>query len=441
MRLKTGNIKNILKNSIFKNFSWMFMPQLVSMIGSLLVSIFAARLFGAEEYGAYNYAVAFVAIISPLYLWGIESYAIKEFAQQKDDIDTTYGTIFYGLLLLAMIVTFAVDILVGVTRLSLNKRLYIWILLAPYFLNSLITAKFYLVGVRKIKLLSIYQVFLQLLFLLAKIYVIVIIRSVLIFVVTCSAENFLQFIVYFLVLKIEKIEIRKTFSKVKLYRIFKICSPLLLSSFAVNVYMKADQLMVGSMLGDSELGIYSIAVKCSEFWYIIPATIYTVFLPVLSNSMYYDKSEFWDKLQKFADILGAISYFAIILLVFFGTQIILMAYGKEYYKAGSIAKAYIFGGLPVGIGYALSAYVSIHEQSWFSFINTLFGCILNLLLNYLLIPKYGVYGAVIATVVVCFSGAFILCFFCGIFNKDYRKVLLCQIKALFPFYRLLRYIL
>ena len=54
---------------------------------------------------------------------------------------------------------------------------------------------------------------------------------------------------------------------------------LLLSSIAVVVYMKIDQIMLGQMVGDEAVGIYSAAVRVSEVWYFIPTTIVASVFP------------------------------------------------------------------------------------------------------------------------------------------------------------------
>ena len=46
--------------------------------------------------------------------------------------------------------------------------------------------------------------------------------------------------------------------------------PLLLSGISIMVYMKIDQIMLGQILGDESVGIYSAALRISEIWYFIP---------------------------------------------------------------------------------------------------------------------------------------------------------------------------
>ena len=45
------------------------------------------------------------------------------------------------------------------------------------------------------------------------------------------------------------------------------------SGIAIAIYMKIDQVMLGQMATDHDVGIYSAAVRLSELWYFIPLTI------------------------------------------------------------------------------------------------------------------------------------------------------------------------
>lgn len=431
-------LKSLINRNVFKNFSWMFLVQVINIIGSFFVSVLAARFFGAEKYGAYNYSLAFVSVCAPLYLWGIESYAIKEFAQNKEDVEKTFGTIYYGLLFLAVVVS---SILIGVSfllGLDLYKKIFVILIVIPYLFNPCLTAKYFLMGKKQIKLLSLSQMVIQILFLGAKISFLVYTRSIIIFAIINSLESMAQLIVNSLVLKREKNHVKAIFDFEKLKKIFKVCAPLLGSSITVSVYMRADQLMIGNMIGDAELGVYSVAVKLSEFWYVVPATMYSAVLPILSKDLYNNKKAFWKKFQDFSDILCVVSYGAVLGVALLGEVVINNIYGPEYANAANIMKIYILGGIGVGIGHALSAYVNINEDSIFSFINTLFGCVLNLLLNACFIPRYGSCGAAMATIAASLSNTFLICFCYGLKNEDYRKIFICQTKSLFPFCRLIK---
>ena len=47
--------------------------------------------------------------------------------------------------------------------------------------------------------------------------------------------------------------------------------------------MKSAQLMIGEMLGDYELGVYSVAVRLAELWYFMPTILVSVFQDVIQS--------------------------------------------------------------------------------------------------------------------------------------------------------------
>src|SRR5262249_2413358 len=49
--------------------------------------------------------------------------------------------------------------------------------------------------------------------------------------------------------------------------------PVMLSSVAIVIYMKIDQVMLKRMLGADAAGLYSAATRISEIWYFIPMVV------------------------------------------------------------------------------------------------------------------------------------------------------------------------
>jgi O-antigen/teichoic acid export membrane protein len=60
--------------------------------------------------------------------------------------------------------------------------------------------------------------------------------------------------------------------------------PLLLSSIAISIYMRIDQVMIKNMLGDREVGLYSAAMRLVEVWYFIPMIITQSVFPAIVNA-------------------------------------------------------------------------------------------------------------------------------------------------------------
>jgi O-antigen/teichoic acid export membrane protein len=81
-------------------------------------------------------------------------------------------------------------------------------------------------------------------------------------------------------------------------------------------------------------------------------------------------------------------------------SIISILYGVQYINSSTVLSIYVWAGVPVFLGVASSQYLIAENLTKVSFYRTLLGCIANVILNYILIPKYGIEGAAWATLIL-----------------------------------------
>ena len=79
--------------------------------------------------------------------------------------------------------------------------------------------------------------------------------------------------------------------------------PLIFSGLAIMVYMRIDQIMLGQMLGDKAVGIYTAAVRISEVWYFIPMAIVASVFPSIIVSEKQSEALYYQRLQKLYDLM------------------------------------------------------------------------------------------------------------------------------------------
>jgi PST family polysaccharide transporter len=109
----------------------------------------------------------------------------------------------------------------------------------------------------------------------------------------------------------------------------------------------------------------------------------------------------------------------------------MVMFGSGYAQAGPILAVHIWTSLFVFMGLATSPWFIAESLNHVSLGKTLFGAILNIILNILLIPKYAGFGAAIATIISQASAAFI----CNGFDKRTQKIFKIQMRSLLPFYK------
>jgi O-antigen/teichoic acid export membrane protein len=86
-------------------------------------------------------------------------------------------------------------------------------------------------------------------------------------------------------------------------RLLKDSWPLVLSSIAIAVYMRIDQVMIKNMLGDREVGLYSAAMRLVEVWYFIPMIITQSVFPAIVNAKKISEELYYTRLQKLYEMM------------------------------------------------------------------------------------------------------------------------------------------
>jgi O-antigen/teichoic acid export membrane protein len=177
------------------------------------------------------------------------------------------------------------------------------------------------------------------------------------------------------------------------------------------IYFKADIIMLSKMKGSTAVGFYEGAYKFIEASMFVPISIVNVLLPVMSRSFVADKTSY-HRLYIHATRILAMSILPVVIFVaFFSKEIILFVYGATYLPSASALSVLIwalflmFINAPVGNIIATSK--TMHAFLPYAIGNTL----LNILLNFLLIPKYSFLGASLTTALTECTGFVIQLYF------------------------------
>jgi len=258
------------------------------------------------------------------------------------------------------------------------------------------------------------------LFFLAKIILVILHGSLITLTLILTLEIIFSSVGLFITYKLLGFTLRSwRFSSRIALSLLKDSWPLILSGLAIMVYMRIDQIMIGNIIGEREVGIYSAAVRISEIWYFIPMAIFSSVYPKMieyrkqSQYLYFKRSQ---QLFNFMVILG---YSVGLFFVFFSKTIVNFLFGSQYLQASNILSVHIWTGVFVSLGVVSSQFLLVENYTKLLFHRTALGAIFNIVFNLALIPKYGGVGAAISTLI----SQFIVGYLFDIFNnlQYYRK--------------------
>lgn len=190
--------------------------------------------------------------------------------------------------------------------------------------------------------------------------------------------------------------------------------PLIFSGVAISIYMRIDQIMIKQFLGDEASGYYGAAVRISEMWYFLPVVFAGSLFPAIVELQKTNNIEKYKKrMQQLFDFL-LWSAIAIALPITFLSEWIIvdiLPYGKEFLPSAAVLAVHVWGGVFVAAGVAASRWMLAENKQIYNFWQTSLGAIVNFVLNWYWLPKYGLLGAAYATVISYFIGSSGLMFF------------------------------
>ncbi|MGZ5191824.1 MAG: MATE family efflux transporter, partial [Flavisolibacter sp.] len=185
--------------------------------------------------------------------------------------------------------------------------------------------------------------------------------------------------------------------------------------------------MLGQMLGDKAVGIYSVAVRISEVWYFIPAAIVASVFPSIIEARKQSETLYYQRLQKLYDMLVILAVMVAIPMTFISGWIILKLFGHSYQPAGPVLSIIIWSGVFAALSVSSGRWFINEGYVWMALKRNLFGALVNVGFNFYLIPLYGILGAAYSTLIAFMVSAYIS----DAFSSKTRVVFLQKTKSIF----------
>jgi PST family polysaccharide transporter len=173
--------------------------------------------------------------------------------------------------------------------------------------------------------------------------------------------------------------------------------PLVVAGFMSVVYMRIDQVMIGELRGEAEVGIYGVAARLSEMFYLLPTFVLTSVFPALIKARSISRELYLSRFQRLYDAFVWFGIVAGLLMLFLATPIVGFLYGKQYIEAGPILAVHIWSCVFWAAGSAGHRYLISENQTRIQLFMNVCGALANVALNYVLIPRFGPMGAAYAS--------------------------------------------
>lgn len=382
------------------NIAWLYADRALRLSIGLVVGVWLARYLGPSQFGLLSFALSLVGLFAAFTSLGLQNIVVRDVVSEPDDAGRTLGTAF---VLQAVFGTVSC-ILVFVTIKMIRPEDALAIKIVAIIGSTLIFKASDVVRYWfESQVQSKYSVWVEngvmLITASTKIALIISGAPLSAFAWVVLAETVAVSITLAMVYA-RKLRSTRSWT-VHLSRARELIGdgwPVILSGIAVAIYMKIDQVMIGYMIGDESVGIYSAAVRLSEFWYFIAIGIIASVVPTLIKTKTLSDEQFVSETQKLYDLMVLIALVVAIPFSFFAQEIVVLFFGDEYQSAGDVLAVHLWAAVFVFLGKASSNWFFVHNRQILILQRSLLGMITNIGLNALVIPKFGLLGAAWSTV-------------------------------------------
>lgn len=386
--------------------------SMVLRFGGILLqfvsSVLAARLLGVEAFGAFTYAFVWTALIGILLALGLGQLSIREIPGYlaRGEMSELVGLL--ATIVVTMLVT-GVLTAIGLAALQRSGILALepgWgpVTAVTIIQGLVIVLMGLLNGFQRIVTSQVLgSITSQTLYLAVLIAVTVAGISITprdlfdIYFVTALPAAILMVIALTRALRHSEVSIVRPSLTLRPWFIASI--PMLLTGYAGLLQSNLDILMVGSLLGDYETGLYRAAARGAALVTIAHTVSVQVLGPMLSRALAQKREHDAQTLLSYGALMSAAAGGIVFLVLYLESEFYLGLFGKEFVAGTHALHILLFGQIASFMTGAVGILlILLHRERLVLLVNVI-GIGMNFTLNALLIPRIGIEGAAIATAI------------------------------------------
>ena len=415
------------KEAIVQNLFWAVVGKVVTLLSGLLVGIIVARYLGPEQYGLMNYVISYVFLFQTLAIFGLDAIEIREEARKDMPVEQIIGTAFWLKLILGAV---CVLLCIG-TSWIMEADGYTVLLVAIYSLTIVLNAfgviRNYFMAIVENEYVVKAEISRTVIGLFIK-FLLLAIHAPLIWFITAYMFDLVLLGTGYVM------AYRKRVGRMRLWsyngkcarKLLKESFPLLMTNAAIIIYQRIDQVMIGQMIDNESVGFFSVAARFVEVLLFIPMTLSQTITPVLVRIRKEDEEQYIKKGQQFMNCSLWLSFLAALLTSIVAYWLILITFGEAYLPAVAVLQVMSFKAASVALSNTAGAMLVTEGLQRYAVFRDGMGCIVCVVLNYLLLPRYGIMAVAVVAIVSNVTAGYLA----DAIIPAYRHLFVRQTKAL-----------
>lgn len=389
----------MIKNKILKNASWIIAGRIVQAVLNLLITMLTARFLGPSNFGLIGYASSIIAFATPIMQLGITSILVQELILEPEKEGETLGTALIscfcsGLLSVAGVMAFALIANRGEPETIIVCALYSLTLLVQslecinyWFQTHLLSKYSSIISLVAYVVVAAYKAYL--LFAQKEVY-------------WFALSNALDF----LLIGIASLAVYRkiggsvfSFSFASCKRMIHRGKYYIISGLMITAFSQTDRIMLKLMVDNSAAGFYSAAVNCAGMAGFVANAIIDSARPVIFESKKTSEANFEKNMIR---LYSVVIYFALaqsVGITLLAKPIVYIIYGQAYQATIPALQIIVWYTTFAYIGSVRNIWMLAETKQHLIWRIDVSGALANVMLNAILIPRFGVNGAAIASLV------------------------------------------
>lgn len=382
-----------------KNAAWIIGCKIVQALLGLAVTMLSARYLGPSGYGLINYAASIVAFFVPVMQLGLRATLVQEIICYPDREGETLGTA------ISMSTVSAIACVVGIAGLSalINRgeieTIVVCVLYSVLLIfQSLEMLQFWF----QAKLLSKYiSVAMLGSYVIVSAYqiILLIMGSHIFWFAIAQAIDFaiIAAALWFFYHKLGQQRLRFSWERCK--EMFARSKHYILSGLMITVFAQTDRIMLKMMLDETAVGYYSAAATCASMAAFVFVAIIDSMRPTILEGKKVQESLFQERLKLLYVIVIMLALLQSVVITLFAKLIVNILYGSEYGPTVNALRIIVWFSTFSYLGSIRDIWILAEGKQKYLWIINLSGASANVVLNFLMIPLWGINGASLASLI------------------------------------------
>ena len=420
----------------FANTSWLLADNVLRIFLGILVNTYVARYLGPFQFGKLTFALAIVAIFSILADMGLRLVVVRELLKEPEKRDEILASAFLlkicGGTIAALLSMTAIFFL---RPLDESSRGIMGILTLMYIFSAFDVIELWFQSQVRAKYIVLARTAAFILISAIRILIIWIKAPLVIFASTYSLETIL--IATGLLWNYGKQEKKMfflSFKKERAYELMGFSWPVLLAAFVIYFQVYIDQIMLGQIVGDAEVGQFSAAFNIIMTMDLVSLAVLNTISPMIMKGKLIDKDIYAGRLIKSYRIMFCLFLIIGIPLFVFGPAVVNILYGSAFHQAGIILSLLSIRILFFNFSAVKYQFLMVENLFLYCFCANIIGALIKVVLNFYLIAPFKSIG-VICSMIAAYT---VTVFIADIFHPRTRLNLGLMTKGITTFWKVWR---